>query len=266
MKKIAAGAAIALLFAAAPAAAQSQNVEQAQDNDFGLSFTTGVDYSSGDYGLAEDTDILVVPFSLRATSGPFAFTASLPYLNISGPGGVVVGPDGQPLPGVPSASGERSGLGDLTLGANYTLRTDPSGGLELTLGGRVKLPTANQDKQLSTGETDFSVAGEVAYAMGNVIPFASVGYRFLGDPESFNLRNGPTASVGSSFVFGKSVLIASYDYARAPSVLAEDSHELFGGLSVPATDRFTVTGYGIAGLSEGSPDYGVGLLLTTKLF
>jgi hypothetical protein len=31
------------------------------------------------------------------------------------------------------------------------------------------------------------------------------------------------------------------------------------------TDRFTLTGYGVGGLSKGSPDFGVGLLLTAKI-
>ena len=54
--------------------------------------------------------------------------------------------------------------------------------------------------------------------------------------------------------------------ARASSSLTEDSHELFGGLSTPITERVNVTGYGVAGLSKGSPDFGLGLLFTVKVF
>lgn len=250
---------------AAPAAAQGtrDNVDKVEANSFGLTFTTGIDFSSGDYGALEKTEIVVVPLSVRATSGPLAFTASLPYLRIDSPGGVVLGPDGRPLPGVPATDGKRSGFGDLSLGAAYT--TPSLGGLEFTLGTRVKLPTANKDEQLSTGETDVSASLDATYSVGNVAPFVAVGYRVLGDPEGFDLRDGPTASVGSSFTLGKAVLIASYDYARSTSAAVEDSQEIFAGLSVPATDRFTLTGYGIKGLSNGSPDYGVGLLLTTRL-
>ncbi len=259
MKKSVVIAAGVLCLTAAPAVAQSTN----GDSDYGISFTTGVDYSSGDYGLDEKTEILVVPFSLRATAGPMAFTASLPYLRISGPG-AVLGPDGRPLPGVPTASGTRSGIGDLSLGASYTIPASAMAGLELNFGGRVKIPTSDKDDQLSSGKTDYSMSAEAAYEFGNVVPFVSVGYRFLGDPEGFDLRNGPTASVGSSFLFGDTVLITSYDYARSSTPAVADAHELFAGLSVPATRVFTLTGYGIAGLTEGSPDYGVGLLLTTK--
>src|SRR4051812_14294382 len=115
-------AAAAALMPALPAyAQQAQNLAD-KANPFGVSVSTGVDYSSGDYGLPQNTDILVVPVSLRATTGNLAFSATLPYLRIDGPGGVVVGPDGQPIPGVPSIPGARSGIGDVSLGATYTLR------------------------------------------------------------------------------------------------------------------------------------------------
>ncbi len=253
---------------AAPASAQTSQGSDVKDrsNQPGFSFSTGIDYSTGDYGQAEETEILVVPVSAKATAGNFAFTVTVPYLRIDGPGGVVVGPGGEPLPGVPSAGGVRQGIGDLTLGATYTVPSETLGGLELEFGGRVKLPTADQSEQLSTGETDFTASADVSYPIGNVVPFVSLGYRFLGDPEGVDLQDGPTASIGASILLGQSVLIVSYDYARASSALAEDAHEIFAGLSAPLSSRFNLTGYGIVGLSEGSPDFGIGLLLTTTLF
>lgn len=257
-----AGAA-ALLTASAAHAQQSETLAR-KTSPVGVSVSTGIDYSSGDYGLASNTDILVVPLSLRATAGDFAFSATLPYLKIDGPGGVVVGPDGQPLPGGGGIPGKRSGLGDLSLGTTYTLRPGDTG-LEIGLGGRVKLPVSDDDKHLGTGKTDMKVSADISYAMDGFIPFVNVGYRFLGDPAGVELRDGPTASVGFSAPVGRSVVILSYDYATATTRVSEDSHELFGGLSVPVNDRFTVTGYGVGGLSKGSPDFGIGLLLTAKI-
>jgi hypothetical protein len=251
-----------------PAAAQDTRAPTPADTAKrpGFSFSTGIDYSTGDYGQAEDTEILVVPLSARATVGNLAFTATVPYLRIDGPGGVVIGPGGEPLPGVPGTGGLREGIGDLTLGATYSVPAETLGGLELEFGGRVKLATSDEDKQLSTGQTDFTATTEISYPMGNLIPFVSLGYRFLGDPVGIDLRDGPTASVGTSILLGSSVLITSYDYAQASSPLAEDSHEIFAGFSTPLSSRFNLTAYGIAGLSQGSPDVGVGLLLTTTLF
>lgn len=268
MRIVSATVTAALALIAIPAAAQQTQSPAVSErvNPFGLSFSTGIDYSSGDYGLEEKTDILVIPFSLRATTGNLALTASLPYLRIDGPGGVVVGPGGEPLPGVPTEGGIRKGVGDLSTGVTYTIPAEALGGAELGLGARVKLPTASKSRQLSTGKTDVTVSADLSYPVGTVVPFVNLGYRFLGDPEGFDLRNGPTASVGSSFQLGTAVLITSYDYARAISPLSEDSHEIFAGLSGPVTSALTLTGYGVVGLSNGSPDFGVGLLVTAKAF
>lgn len=231
-----------------------------------LSVTTGVDYSQGDYGLPDDTKITVVPITGRLTAGDWAFTVALPYIRLNTPGGVVLGPDGKPLPGVPTDGGKTNGFGDLGLGVKYSVPSDIFGGLDLAFGGRVKLPTSAESKGLSTGKTDIAGSVELGYTFGRVSPFLELGYRVLGDPDGVDLRNGPTLSAGSSFQFGKAVLIASYDYARSASSSAEDSQEVFGGVALPVGNRFTLTGYGTKGLSEGSADYGAGLLLTAKVF
>lgn len=240
-------------------AAQAENAPS-------LSLTTGVDYSQGDYGLEEDTKITVVPLTGRLTTGDFAFTVAIPYIWLDTPGGVVLGPDGKPLPGVPTSGGNTNGFGDLSLGAKYNIPSDILGGLDLAVGGRIKLPTSDKDKGLSTGKSDIAGLVEFGYTFGRVSPFLELGYRLLGDPDGLELRNGPTLSAGSSFQFGKAVLIASYDYARSATSAAADSQELFGGFAVPVDNRFTLTAYGTKGLSEGSADYGAGVLLTAKVF
>lgn len=256
--------AVLVCIAVTPAAAQQAPTTKSVVEE-ALTLSTGVDYSSGKYGLPNTTSILVVPFALRAKVGDFAFTGSIPYLTIRG-SGVVVGPDGKPIPGVPTTGGTRSGLGDVTLGAEYYVPSASLGGLDLGIGGRVKIPTASKSKQLTTGKTDETVFVDASYTFGNVSPFLNVGYRFLGSPSGVSLRNGPTASVGSTFMVGKTILMASYDYSRATTTTTKGSHDLFGGITVPATKRLMITGYGSAGLSSGAPDYDVGLLLSLKGF
>jgi Putative MetA-pathway of phenol degradation len=269
-------AALAIAVSAAPAWAQSSPASSEAQigdvadraDDLGLSFSTGASYSSGDYGAAEKTKLLVVPFSARAKAGNWRLSATLPYLRIDSPGNIVGGGTIGPIiidPDTPTAREVRKGLGDLSLGAAYSLPSENLGGFGLDLSGRVKLPTSSERKSLGTGKTDFAVAAEVSRAIGTWSPFVTLGYRFFGDPAGLDLRNGPSASVGTTAQMGSMVAIASYDYARATSRASEDAHELFGALSGPLSERLNWTAYGIAGLSEGSPDYGVGLLLTFKL-
>ncbi|MFC4296166.1 transporter [Novosphingobium tardum] len=230
-----------------------------------LSFTTGVDYSSGDYGTGIDTDIVVVPLTARYRTGDLRFTASVPYLHINGASSIVGG-DGGPVvidPNAPRTS--RSGIGDATVGVTWSPPEERLG-FGLALSGRVKLPTASQSKGLGTGKVDTSVSAELSKTVGNVTPFVSAGYRMPGDPDGFNLHNAFTGSAGASVVAGKAVLIGSYDYRESTSDLSDDSQELFGAISGPVSDRLTFTLYGSKGLSDGAPDYGVGAMMTIKAF
>lgn len=260
---IAAG--VATLFAA-PASAQ-QGGALRRDRSLGLSLTTGADFSSGRYGAPARTDILVVPFSLRARKGPIRFTATLPWLRLDGPSNIVGGGEGGPIvidPNAPAPRRVRKGLGDATLGFDYALPADDLGGLQIDLGLRVKLPTASTRRGLSTGKTDIGIVADISRPVGNLSPFLTLGYRMPGDPDGFELRNSATVSAGTSATFGRIVAIGSYDYAGASSRLAFDSHSLFGALAAPVSKNVILTGYGTVGLSRGAPDHGVGLLVTIR--
>lgn len=260
MKKITRIALAAMVTAAAlPAPALAQDAPA----DGSLSVTTGVDWSSGDYGTGSDTNILVVPLSLRYKTGNLRVSVTQPWLRIDGSSAIVGNGSGGVIidPNAPRTT--RSGLGDLTVGASYLIPED-SLGFGLDLSARVKLPTASRSKGLGTGKTDVTVGAELSKTFGVITPFASIGYRMPGDPEGIDLRNAWTASGGASIAMGRSVLIASYDYRESTSRLARDSHELFGAVSTPVSDALNLTVYGSAGLSEGAPDYGVGGMITVK--
>lgn len=251
MKRLVPALAALAACAASPALAQT------------VSVSSGVDFSSGDYGTDTTTDILVVPFTAAWRTDQLRLSASLPYIRIDG-GEVVLGPDGRPLPGVPGATGTRSGLGDLSLGATWTVPPELFGALELDLGARVKLPTSDEDKSLGTGKTDWSVSADLSYPLGAWAPFLTLGYRMPGDPDGTELQNSFSASVGTSLSLGRTVLIASYDYAEGASPLADDSRELFAAVNTPLAGKVSATAYGTVGLSDGSPDYGLGVLFTLK--
>ncbi len=256
--------------AAAPAAAQDQMALQPRA-PFELSFTTGADTSQGDYGAFSPTNILVVPFSLRARSGPFRLSATIPYLRIDGPAGIVAAGGGEsgPIiinPSLPMPREVRKGLGDLNLGATWSLPSGLPGGVEVDLSARVKLPTSARRKALGTGKTDFTVMAEASRPVGIVTPFVSLGYRMPGDTEGSRLRNIVTASVGASVPVGDLVAIVSYDYSGASSRLSRDSHGVFAALSGPIGKRLSLTTYGTVGISEGAPDYGLGVLVSVRIF
>ena len=233
------------------------------NDDSSIAVTTGIDFSSGDYGATSKTDILVVPFSVRYKTGNLRLSATLPWLRIDGSsaivgdgsGGVVVNPN------APRTT--RDGIGDVSVGAAYLIPEETLG-FGLDLSARVKLPTASESKGLGTGKTDVSVGAEVSKTFGAITPFASIGYRMPGDPTGSDLKNAWNASAGASVAMGKAILIASYDFRESSSALSDDSQEVFGAVSVPLNDQLNFTLYGTGGLSDGAPDYGVGGMVTVK--
>ena len=112
-----------------------------------------------------------------------------------------------------------------------------------------------------------TVQAEVSKFIGPLLPFASIGYRFVGQPETFTLNDTWIASAGAAYYFSNKASIGvSYDYKEAASALAEDSKEIFAYLDVKATKKWGIVLYGIAGLSDGSPDFGAGLQLKLTAF
>lgn len=252
MKNLVSGAALAAAFIASPAVAQS------------ITVSTGVDYSEGDFGTDTDTSVLVVPLSVRSSWEKFSISASVPYLEIDGSSSVVGGGSGPIVIDPTAPETKRSGIGDLSIRARYDVAE--FAGAELSVNGRAKLPTGSEAKGLSTGELDFSGGFELAATTGVIQPFGEVGYRVLGDPDGVELQNGFYGSVGTSVLMGGGVVgIASYDYVSASVDTIEDTQSIFAGLVLPVSDKFSLTGYGTAGLSESAADYGVGLLLSMRL-
>ena len=233
-----------------------------------LSLTTGISFASGRFTAPTRTDILIVPTGLRYATGPFRFTGTLPYLHIDSVGTVLVGA-GPPVvltPGDPAARRRtRDGVGDLQLGASYALPETVTGAWLIEVSGQVKVPTASRTRGLGTGETDGAIGLDVSRAFGKFVPFANAGYRFIGSPRGFDLRDSVSTSVGATYTLGRSFVTISYDYNRSVTRFLPDAHELFAGVSGPAIGRLTWTAFGTAGLSSGAPDYGLGMVFSYKV-
>jgi hypothetical protein len=174
----------------------------AADGQF--SFTTGIDYSTGDYGADEDTDILYIPLTGKYETERWLFRLTVPYLRITGPGAVVLGPDGNPI--VVSEEGTtrretNDGLGDVIFGAAYNLLPGTWRGIVLDIGAKVKFPTADEDKGLGTGETDYQLQADVYKTFGAWTALATFGHKWLGDSDDFTLKDVFFGSIGAGYKF-----------------------------------------------------------------
>jgi opacity protein-like surface antigen len=249
----------ALLVSAA--AAQGQNRAPGEEEDlldytgqpFRLSASTGFDYSQGDYGSGEDSDTLYIPAAVKLELDPFIFRMSIPWVRSSCDLVDDICQGGsQP---------EQKGIGDLIVSAAYVFYPEASSSLPaLELTGKIKFGTADRDKGLGTGENDYTLQADISKSMGRFYPFAGVGYRFVGNPPGSDLSNKWLAYAGvSTRINSKFSLGVSYDWSQSTVRTRADAHELSPFASFKISKSFAIDPYGVIGLSDNSPDWGIGM-------
>jgi hypothetical protein len=235
--------------------------------ELGLSAT--VDVSSGDYGYPASTDILYlyVPFSVTYRPDEFALTpyrgdwielkVVIPYVWIRSPVYTVSG----------LSHRTNQGLGNVITQLSYLFAPPANTWLPfIEAAAKVKIPTANQDKYLGTGKTDVALELTLSKRFGNFTPFGSFGYRWMGDPPGVDLDDRWLASAGVSYRIDRRWSVGLlYDWRQTAISWFEDAHELMPYTSIRLGPRLRLQPYGIIGLADGSPDWGVGLQIRTSI-
>jgi len=214
-------------------------------------------YITGKYGLGQSTDIYYVPLTFRNYTGRFGFSVSLPYLSKTGPANVL--PNIGSVGGGSTVRSTHSGMGDVRLGASYRIWDDPSSGLALTLGAKVKLGTASYAQGLGTGKNDYSLQAGLSHSSGPLYLAVIGGYREQGSPAGLKLKNvgygefdviyriDPADNIGVSTFYTQASLATSTD--RLMSVLYYGHH---------ITRTWSGTFYLMKGYTRSSPDTGLG--------
>lgn len=228
----------------------------------------GYDYSRGDYGFTQDTEVSSIPAHLSYDQGRWAFKATIPYLTIKGPATPVAGGSGGSgasagAPPRPTTSSE-SGLGDIMLSGTYHARPVP-GELNVDFTSRVKFGTADEARGLGTGETDVYTQVDLYQNFGVITPFANVGYRFLGTNPAYALKDGFYATAGAAFRVSDTTIVgAAYDWRSRIIAGAQHGTDALGFVSFTPSEQWNVLGYALVGFNDASPDLALGTLLTYK--
>jgi hypothetical protein len=235
-----------------------------QAADSGFSVGLGAEYTTGKYGGDTAIDEIYVPINFAYDARRISVRLTLPYLSVQAPQGTVVeGPDGEQVIGEGPVTTE-SGIGDVTAALTvYDVLALADGEFVVDLTGKIKLGTADEDKGLGTGQTDYSVQTDAFRFFDRFTAIGSLGYLFRGDPEDIDLEDVFFASAGGSYaVSSRTRLGLFYDYQEA-SVSGNDSmQELSATLSSRPRENWWMSGYLSAGFSDSSPDWGVGISIT----
>ncbi len=241
--------ALALALGSAGAAAQS------------VAWSTGLEYSIGDYGGTEDIEDFYVPVTGRLDLERVSLELTVPYLRVSAPEGTLVtDPDSEPLPGTGQQVTER-GIGDVIAGLTvYDVVYGENFALDVA--ARVKFGTADEDKGLGTGENDYTLRTDLYRFVGQFTWAGSLGYKFRGDPAGADLNNVWLGSIGGIYApldhyrFGM-----FYDYRESSLADSDALSEVSAFATRRVNDRFTLHFYAFTGFSDSSPDRGAGVLL-----
>ncbi len=223
-----------------------------------LTFAAGGEYSVGDYGDPEDTAVWYEFVSARYVMSPLAFKVTVPFLEIDGPASVT--DDGEVGGG--GTSRMASGIGDVSLLATYMFAWKPER-IYLDLMGRVRLPTGDEERGLGSGEVDTSLAATLTKEFQSLTTYVEAGYRFLGSSAARPREDGMTFGAGVSTDLTKETQLgASFSWREAAFDMAPDPSDVTVYVRHNLTDDLRLNVYALAGLSNGSPNYGSGLTLT----
>lgn len=229
----------------------------ADDGKFSLA--TGFDYSSGKYGTASTTNILSIPVVGKYTTGPWLFKLTAPYVRISGAGGVVPGMGPVRMRG--TASNTQSGLGDAIAAATYSLNEASTSTFSVDLTGKIKLATA--DTGLGSGANDYAAQMDVYQSLDRFTAMGSLGSRILGNPNGISLNTVLYGSFGGVYQFTNQASGGvDMSLAQRPSATTAGQQELTAYVNYRIDKRLKAQGYVLKGFSDGSPDRGVGALVT----
>jgi hypothetical protein len=217
--------------------------------------SVGIDRTTGDYGQARDTTITYVPVTYRIGGQPWLFGVTVPWIKVQGPANVT-----RETGAIGGSGGTRtaSGIGDVVASATRSLLVT-AGGAALDVTGKVKFGTASRSKGLGTGKHDAHFQLDAYGGEGELTPFATAGYKMLGDPPGIDLRNVYFLNAGAT---------RRLDGERSAGLMWHGQQRTTAGgdpqseLTLFYTRRFGVGWraqfYGLLGLADGSPDYGGG--------
>lgn len=226
------------------------------------SISLGAEYTSGDYGTSTETKMWYFPATLRYETDRTMLALTVPYAVVEGTGNVVAGGSAHGLPRTTTTLTSRteSGLGDIELAASHVIAQDAT--WRLGLGGFIKFGTADEQDNLSTGEDDVAVQLEAEKTWAENTLFGTAGYKILGDPPGIDYDDVFYGSVGISRRLDATRSAGVELYAQeAPLPGVDGKSELMLFLSGQPGTKTRLTGYLIAGFADGSPDWGMGVVL-----
>jgi len=153
-----------------------------------------------------------------------------------------------------------TGIGDIRVALSRRLVGGGVKVFRLDAEIEVKLPTADVDAGMGTGETDFRLGFWSGYRFWSSTLYARAGWNRLGDPWWGDMNDVVDVYVGleSDPVAAERLILAGWVSAAQEAV--DDTGEIFNiGASLRTTGRFRWYGRVLVGVGDASPDFSLSL-------
>lgn len=230
-----------------------------------LTLLAGYDYSQGDYGSQTDTKIKYIPISIKLEKSRLVYKLTIPHITITGPGNLV-GRDTISGGSVSNTITTESGLGDIVAAVSYNLLPYQLNRPLIDLTAKVKIPTADESRGLGSGKFDFYFQADGLYSIKKTSLFGTLGYKIYGDTPNINYKNVYYYTLGTNYLFSENISAGVvYDYREASTRNGFERKEFTAYINKKLNSKMKLLGYLVRGLSDGSPDLGIGFSLSYLL-
>lgn len=252
----------------------------AECSEYLYAFGLGPSFSSGDYGTGDNIDIFYLPFIFKMyPSDRIRGTVVIPWVHQSSTQAVSAGDSFYGVKGsnnranrkafspstvivtdTAEARDSESGLGDVILRGEVDLLQESRNRPAVILEGKVKLPTASESKGLGTGEPDIGIAAEVGHTVNRHYYYGRLGYTLVGEPSGADFDSPFLYEAGTGFSLNPDLYLnVSLEGSTSIDDDIDNPLEAVIGGSYRIRPDLSLNGYFLVGLSDGSPDFGLGL-------
>ena len=203
------------------------------------------DYREGDFGTSVNNELYSLTPEFGYVSGSYDLSVSIPFRHLSVSDG--------------GLSSSESGLGDAVLRGGKRLWRDKKAESSLNGALTIKLATGDENKGLGTGGTDIGVSVSTTRKHGAYAFTALAGYTEVGAPSGVSYDNVISYGLGVNRSFARTNVFASLQGQNSAIPGATAPLEFDAGFFHMLSLNYVVIAHAFIGLSDGSPDDGMGI-------
>jgi hypothetical protein len=208
-----------------------------------LDFNGG--YKTGDFGTATRSNLYYFSPALGFVTPRYDMSVTIPYLFLSNE--------------TSGLTNTEEGFGDIILRGGMVLLPETQNGFSVTGSVAVKVPTADENKGLGTGEPDYGGFLGVRKRIGQNRLTLSAGYIRIGDAPGADFNDVYVYGMGYARMFTRTELSAWYEGRRSLIPDSKNPQEISIGFFHIVNQDYSIKGNSFVGLNNGGPDLGLNL-------